>query len=63
MFVFRKNWRDLFSWNTRFEIRPFALLPTIEFAVIMTVNFFTKQKFLELEIILASIAEVTEKIS
>ena len=21
-------WRALFSWNTRFEIRPFALLPT-----------------------------------
>ena len=28
MFVFRKIWRTLFSWNTRFEIRPFALLPT-----------------------------------
>ena len=28
MFVFRKIWRALFSWNTRFEIRPFALLPT-----------------------------------
>ena len=28
MFVFRKVWRTLFSWNTRFEIRPFALLPT-----------------------------------
>ena len=27
MFVFRKIWRDLFSWNTRFEIRSFALLP------------------------------------
>ena len=26
-FVFRKIWRALFSWNTRFEIRPFALLP------------------------------------
>ena len=25
---FRKIWRALFSWNTRFEIRPFALLPT-----------------------------------
>ena len=39
------------------------MLPTIEFAVIMTVNFFTKQKFLQLEIILASIAEITGKIS
>ena len=28
MFVFRKIWRGLFSWNTRFEIRPFVLLPT-----------------------------------
>ena len=28
MFVFRKIWRALFSLNTRFEIRPFALLPT-----------------------------------
>ena len=27
-FVFRKIWRVLFSWNTRFGIRPFALLPT-----------------------------------
>ena len=24
MFVFRKIWRALFSWNTRFEIHPFA---------------------------------------
>ena len=24
MFVFRKNWCALFSWNTRFEIRLFA---------------------------------------
>ena len=29
MFVFRKIWRALFSWNTRFEIRAFALIPTI----------------------------------
>ena len=28
MFVFRKIWRALFSWNTHFEIRPIALLPT-----------------------------------
>ena len=26
MFVFQKIWRALFSWNTRFKIRPFALL-------------------------------------
>ena len=25
---FLKIWRALFSWNTRFEIRPFVLLPT-----------------------------------
>ena len=29
MFVFRKIWYALFSWNTHFETRPFALLPTI----------------------------------
>ena len=29
MFVFRKIWRALFSWNTRFENRPFTILPTI----------------------------------
>ena len=28
MFVFWKIWRTLFPWNTRFEIRPFVLLPT-----------------------------------
>ena len=28
MSVFRKIWHALFSWNTRFEIGPFALLPT-----------------------------------
>ena len=28
MFVFRKIWRALFSWNTRFEVRPFALFST-----------------------------------
>ena len=27
--VFRKIWRALFPWNSRFEIRLFALLPTI----------------------------------
>ena len=29
MFVFRKIWRDLLSCYLRFEIRPFALLPTL----------------------------------
>ena len=28
MFVFQKIWRALFFGNTRFEICPFALLPT-----------------------------------
>ena len=28
MFVFRKFWRAWLCWNTRFEIRPLALLPT-----------------------------------
>ena len=28
MFIFQKIWRAWFSCNTRFEIRPFALLPT-----------------------------------
>ena len=28
MSVFPKIWRALFSWNTSFKIRPFALLPT-----------------------------------
>ena len=31
MFIFRKIWRALFSWNNRFGIRPFALLPTQQF--------------------------------
>ena len=29
MFIFRKIWRALFSWNTGFKIRPIALLPTV----------------------------------
>ena len=28
MFAFRKIWRALLSCDARFEIRPFALLPT-----------------------------------
>ena len=31
MFAFRKIWHALFSWNNRFEIRSFALLPTTYF--------------------------------
>ena len=27
-FFFQKIWRALFSWNTRFEIYPFTVLPT-----------------------------------
>ena len=43
MFVFRKLWRAFFSWNTRFEIRTFTLLPTnywIELPIEFTVSFF-----------------------
>ena len=29
MFVFRKIWLALPSWNTRSEIQPFVLLPTV----------------------------------
>ena len=29
IFVFQKIWHALFSCNTRFEIHPFALLPTV----------------------------------
>ena len=29
MVVFQKKWRPLFSCNTRFEIRPFGLLPIL----------------------------------
>ena len=40
--VFREIWRALFSWNTRFEIRPFILLPTIGVkesnAIVMEIN-------------------------
>ena len=33
---FQKIWRALFSWNTHFEIRPFALLPTIWYLTVFT---------------------------
>ena len=38
MFVFQKIWRALLSRNIRFEIRPFALLPTNYRARFMTRN-------------------------
>ena len=28
MFVFRKTWHALFSWNNRFDIHPFTFLLT-----------------------------------
>ena len=34
MFVFRKVWRALLSCYLRFEIHPFALLPTISLNLI-----------------------------
>ena len=43
MFVFRKIWRTLFSWNTRFEIHPFALLPT-KYHLNMVVEFRAEAK-------------------
>ena len=35
MFVFRKMWHALFLCNTRFEIRSFALLPTLSNYIII----------------------------
>ena len=37
---FRKIWHALFSWNTRLEIYPFALLPTIFMCRIQALSFF-----------------------
>ena len=45
MFVFRKIGRALFSWNTRFEIHPFALLPTIYGINILPEMFGSKSYF------------------
>ena len=39
MFLFPKIWRALFSYNTRFEIRPFALLPTKCYLVLLYQNY------------------------
>ena len=44
MLVFRKIWRGLFSWNTRFEIHTFALLPTYVWATQNGVFFLTNTK-------------------
>ena len=40
MFIFRKIWCALFSWNTHFEIRPFALLPTTSSVFLKLLNIF-----------------------
>ena len=48
MFVFRKIWRAWFSSNTRFEIRPFALLPTKYF--ILQKTEIRTQKFTKIDI-------------
>ena len=37
---FSEIWRALFSWNTRFEIRPSALLLTILFTNFLAMNVF-----------------------
>ena len=47
-------WRALFSWNTRFETRPFALLPT-NYIFLTCVLYYrkciaTSSKILELEV-------------
>ena len=45
---FQKIWRALFSWNTRFEIHLFALLPTNDlsyFNVCITQGFKMLKKF------------------
>ena len=36
MFLLRETWRAFSSWNIRFEIRPFALLPTVYFCLNLT---------------------------
>ena len=53
MFVFRKIWRALFSWNTRFDIRPFALLLTMSDRVLnipLTLQTFLKNDFILLQL-------------
>ena len=49
MSFLRKIWRDLFSWNTHFEIHPFALLPTKRtyFKLISLLGLDILAKFLE----------------
>ena len=47
MLVFRKIWRAFFSWNTRFEIRPFTLLPTSLQIFIPTICFFFLNKVIK----------------
>ena len=47
MFVFRKIWRALFSWNTRSEIRPFALIPTNFSLVLLITGLLIKKAFTE----------------
>ena len=39
--AFCKIWRVLFSWNTRFKIGPFALLPTIGVVISYLVHYNT----------------------
>ena len=45
MFVFQKIWYTLFSCNTRFEIRPFALLPKTFGIVLKRADFSLVGKF------------------
>ena len=45
MFVLRKIWRALFSWKTRFEIHPFASLPTKYGSCLNIVRYSISSKF------------------
>ena len=45
MFVFWKIWCALFSWNTHFEIRFFALSPTISQIKLSFINLLNKSYF------------------
>ena len=58
MFAFWKIWRALFSSNTRFEIRPFALSPTISELLLTFISFIAcilREKFPDTEFFLVRI--------
>ena len=70
MLVFQKIWRALFSCNTRFEIRPFDLLPTFcsfptRYPLIFFINYTSlvgcSINFLLFEISIALSSDVTDR--